>query len=110
MAEIVEGRLRHRSREIVLSYGAAAFYVAILLLLLLLLWSAKRERESHVRVPDFVAFEQALPSIANLTGSPIQSGNQVTVLQNGDEFFPALLADIAKAEKTVHLETYVWWE
>ncbi len=37
------------------------------------------------------SFDQALPSIANLTGSPIRRGNQVQVLQNGDEFFPALL-------------------
>jgi cardiolipin synthase len=101
---------RPARRRIELSYLAAAIYVFILLFLLVLLWSTQRERDSHVRVPDIADFEQALPSIANLTGSPILAGNAVQVLQNGDEFFPALLADVARARQSIHLETYVWWE
>lgn len=103
-------KIRKRSRTFVISYLAAGLYVAVLLILLLLLWSSRRERESHVRVPDLQDFEQALPSIAGLTGSPILPGNKVEVLQNGDEFFPVLLRDIAAARETVHLETYVWWD
>lgn len=103
-------RKAKRARSFEISYLAAGLYVAVLLILLLVLWSTRRERESHVRVPDLQDFEQALPSIAGLTGSPIQAGNQVEILQDGDEFFPALLRDIAAARETVHLETYVWWE
>lgn len=99
-----------RARSFEISYLAAGLYVAVLLILLLILWSTRRERESHVRVPDLKDFEQVLPSIAYLTGSPIQAGNQVEILQNGDELFPALLRDIAAARETIHLETYVWWE
>ena len=97
-------------RILEISYLAAALYVAIVAVLLLLLWSARRERESHVRVPDLVRLEEALPSIAGLTGSPILAGNRVEILQNGDEFFPALLEDIAAARETIHMETYVWWK
>ena len=39
-------------------------------------------------MPRIADFEQALPSIANLTGSPILPGNAVQILQNGDGFFP----------------------
>jgi cardiolipin synthase len=92
------------------SYLGAALYLVILLVLALILWSTRRERESHVRVPDIADFDQALPSIANLTGSPIIPGNRVEVLQNGEGFFPVLLADVAAARDSIHLETYVWWE
>ena len=102
---------KHKPRRILeISYGTAITLTGVILFLLLLIWSTRRERESHVRVPDLVEFEQALPSVASLTGSPIISGNQVQVLQNGDGFFPVLFDDIAKAKQSIHLETYVWWE
>ena len=97
-------------RSLRLSYGGAAFYVFIVIFLFALLWSTQRERQSHVSVPDVASFAQALPSIANLTGSPILAGNAVQVLQNGDGFFPPLFADIARAKESVHIETYVWWK
>jgi cardiolipin synthase len=101
---------RSRGREIVISRTAAVFYVAIILGLILILWSTRRERESHVKVPPIDRFEETLPSIAGLTGSPIQAGNRVEVLQNGDQFFPALLRDVGAAKESIHLETYVWWK
>jgi cardiolipin synthase A/B len=91
-------------------FAGAVVYVSIVLVLVLILWSILRERESHVRVPDLADFEQALPSIAGLTGSPILAGNSVQVLQNGDGFFPPLFDDIAKARESIHIETYVWWK
>jgi cardiolipin synthase A/B len=97
-------------RSLSISNGGALFYVFIVIFLLVLLWSTLRERESHVRVPDLGSFEESLPSIAHLTGSPILPGNAVRVLQNGDGFFPVLFADIDRAKKSIHLETYVWWE
>lgn len=97
-------------RVIEISFRGAVVYVGIVILLLLLLWSTRRERESHVRVPDLQSFDQALPSIAGLTGSPILSGNSVRVLHNGDGFFPVLFEDIENARESIHLETYVWWE
>ncbi|HSG38370.1 MAG TPA: phospholipase D-like domain-containing protein, partial [Thermoanaerobaculia bacterium] len=102
---------KHKPRRILeISYGTAITITGVILFLLLLLWSMQRERESHVRVPDLADFEQALPSVASLTGSPIVAGNRVQVLQNGDGFFPVLFDDIAAARQTIHLETYVWWE
>ena len=97
-------------RPFYISYGGAVLYLFIVLFLTALLWSTQRERESHVRVPDSVSFAEALPSIANLTGSPILAGNAVQVLQDGDGFFPPLFADVAKAKESIHIETYVWWK
>src|SRR5262245_40955340 len=74
-----------------------------------MLWNNLREREFHVRVPDLDSFEEALPSIAGMTKAVILEGNDAGILQNGDEFFPALLDSIARAKATIHFETYVWW-
>ncbi|HYH45828.1 MAG TPA: phospholipase D-like domain-containing protein [Thermoanaerobaculia bacterium] len=84
--------------------------VGAIVVLALLLWSVQRERESHVKVPDLDRFTEALPSIAGLTRSAILPGNAVTVLQDGDGFFPPLFRDIAAARDSIHIETYVWWE
>jgi cardiolipin synthase len=99
-----------RRGEIVVSKVGAVFYSLLVIGLVLILWSTRRERESHVRVPRVDRFEEALPSIAGLTGSPIQAGNRVEVLQDGDGFFPPLLRDVAAAKESIHLETFVWWK
>jgi cardiolipin synthase len=83
--------------------------IAAILLLGTMLWTNLRERKFHVRVPDLDSFEEALPSIAGMTQAVILEGNRAEILQNGDEFFPALLASIAGAKETIHFETYVWW-
>jgi cardiolipin synthase len=57
----------------------------------------------RVRDPTFLASAQAFdrPSMAE--------GNRVTILQNGVEIFPAMLAAIASARNSVHLEAYIFW-
>jgi cardiolipin synthase len=101
---------RKPARTLEVTYWSAGLYLFVLFGLGLLFWSARREHQSHVRVPDAVDFRRDLPSIANLTGSPILAGNRAEVLQNGDQFFPALFRDIAAAQKSIHIETYVWWK
>ena len=36
------------------------------------------------------------------------AGNQLTLLQNGEQFFPSLCADIASAQFSISLETYIF--
>jgi cardiolipin synthase len=52
------------------------------------------------------AFQRAAEAI---TSSPIAPGNRAEVLINGDEIFPALIATIASARRSVNLLTYVYW-
>jgi cardiolipin synthase len=92
-----------------LSYVQAIALLLTLAILVILLWSTDKEHASHVRIPNIANFEQALPSIANLANSPVLPGNAVQILENGD-FFPAFLADVARARGSIHLETYVWWK
>jgi cardiolipin synthase len=83
--------------------------IFLVLLLSLMLYTNLREREFRVRVPDISSFEEALPSIAGMTRAVVLPDNSAEILQNGDEFFPALLDAITRAQESIHFETYVWW-
>ncbi|MEL6893608.1 MAG: phospholipase D-like domain-containing protein, partial [Actinomycetota bacterium] len=44
-----------------------------------------------------------------LLGTPPSTGNDVTVLTNGDEIFPAMLDAIDRSATSVDFVTFVWW-
>ena len=44
-----------------------------------------------------------------LLGPSVLAGNQISDLQNGDEIFPAMLAAIEGAKRTITFETYIYW-
>ena len=48
-------------------------------------------------------------SMGVLLGPPLVPGNRVDTLVNGREIFPAMLAAIKSARKTVTFETYIYW-
>ena len=45
-----------------------------------------------------------------LLGLPPTHGNRITVLRNGDEIFPAMLAAIRSATETIDFVTFVYWQ
>ena len=53
--------------------------------------------------------EQFLRECNSLFGSPIISGETITVLNNGEEIFPAMLKAIDGAERSVCFETFIYW-
>ncbi len=48
-------------------------------------------------------------AMGNLLGPGVLGGNEVADLQNGDQIFPAMLAAIRAAQRTVTFETYIYW-
>lgn len=52
---------------------------------------------------------QFLRSMGVLLGPAIIPGNRVQSLVNGDEIFPAMLADIQGAKKSITFETFIYW-
>lgn len=48
-------------------------------------------------------------TLEGILGIPATEGNQVDVLRNGDEIFPAMLEAIENATETVDFLTYVYW-
>lgn len=49
-------------------------------------------------------------SVEALLGSALVGGNRTRTLLKGDQIFPAMLAAIRDAKKTVHFETYIYWK
>ncbi|MBW3604474.1 MAG: cardiolipin synthase B [Actinobacteria bacterium] len=47
--------------------------------------------------------------LEGLTGIPATDGNQIDILRNGDQIFPAMLDAIREASTSVDLLTYSWW-
>ena len=47
--------------------------------------------------------------LEGVIGVPATEGNQLDVLRNGDEIFPAMLVAIKGAEHTIDLLTFVYW-
>ena len=78
--------------------------------LTILFWSVKRDTDTRLRVENPGELRTLLPSIAGLTHSALVGGNAMQVLQNGDQFFPLLMRDIAAARESVHVETFIWYD
>ena len=47
-------------------------------------------------------------SLSNLVNAPLDQGGTVTILNNGDEFFPALIDAIDHAKRTINFSVYIW--
>jgi cardiolipin synthase len=56
-----------------------------------------------------VSSKEFLPTMAGATGVPLLSGNRLDVLNNGDEFYPAMLEEVAKATRSITIEAYIYW-
>ena len=48
--------------------------------------------------------------MGNLLGPPLVPGNEITMLHNGDEIFPAMLEGIRSAQRTITFENFLWRE
>ncbi|MBA2479252.1 MAG: cardiolipin synthase B [Planctomycetes bacterium] len=47
--------------------------------------------------------------VSSLLGPPLVPGNRIQALQNGDRIFPAMLAAIRSAQRSICFETYIYW-
>ena len=49
-------------------------------------------------------------TVGNLLGPSLIPGNTVTTLVNGDQIFPAMLEAMRAAQKSITLETFIYWK
>ena len=56
-----------------------------------------------------VESEEFLTTIAGATGMPFVAGNDLQILNNGDEFYPAMLRALSAAQFSITIEAYIYW-
>jgi cardiolipin synthase A/B len=56
-----------------------------------------------------VADEEFLPTMGGATGAPFARGSRIEILNNGDEFYPAMLEAIEDAAVSINIEAYIYW-
>ncbi len=84
--------------------------VLVLAALALLYAGLSARKIRHTIQPLYgVADEQFIRTMGVLLGPALVEGNRVETLLNGVEIFPAMLAAIRSAQKTIAFESYIYW-
>ena len=91
-----------RLRRITLGIVVGATMVAVLLLVAQDQVTLKLRSASGAAEPGHPHY------LAGLLGAQLTHGNRFTVLTNGDEIFPAMLAAIEGASRRISFETYIY--
>lgn len=53
--------------------------------------------------------DEIVETIAGTTGAPFLQGNKLSILKNGDEFYPLMLEAIRDAKASISIEAYIYW-
>ncbi len=104
-------RLHERISKKKLMWSVAAAVAVTLIAVLLVVNLSSGEKRIEHRLERLYSLED--PHFRHvmgvLLGPPVLDGNRYEVLLNGDRIFPAMLAAIAGARKTINFETYIYW-
>ena len=73
-----------------------------------LLWSVQDDETLLVESPVAATDSRFAEYVASLVGAPVEPGDAYEVLRNGDEVFPAMLDAIARAERRVNFESFIY--
>lgn len=88
---------------------AAILATVILALFIVNFGMAERRVEQVIEHLYPVDDPQFFRAMGMLLGPQIVQGNRITELVNGDQIFPAMLAEIRKARHTILFETFIYW-
>ena len=56
-----------------------------------------------------VQSHEFLTSVVGATGVPFMANNRIVIYNNGDEFYPAMLQAVQRAQNTITMEAYIYW-
>jgi cardiolipin synthase len=92
--------------KITLSLWLFALLILALVAMIVILWSVKRRRRPHLAITAEAGLDDLVPAIVGVTQGTMAEGNRVTLLQNG-AFWDSLFLDIARAQESIHFETFL---
>src|SRR3990172_3440414 len=96
-----------KSRRMLLGILIAVPITAAVMVIALNFVPSERQVERRIEHRYGTTDPQFLRTMGVLLGPAILPGNRVEYLENGDEIFPAMLAAIAAARRTITFETYI---
>lgn len=101
--------MRDRLTHTLSKHRKPVFWICFSLAIVgLVLYLAQDPETLRVESPVAAADERFPDYVASLVSSPVQLGDAYTVLHNGDEAFPSMLAAIDAARARVSFETYAF--
>jgi cardiolipin synthase len=98
-----------RHRDQLLTIGVTAAASAALTIFVRNFISGEKKIKHRIAQRYGISDPQFERAMSQLLGPPILPGNRVTPLLNGVEIFPAMLAAIASAERSICFETFIYW-
>lgn len=90
--------------------GAAALSSLATLFISRNFFPAEKKVRNRIEADYHPGDDAFVRTMGNMLGPPLLEGNQVTLLQNGDEIFPAMLDAIRSAEQTITFENFLFHE
>ncbi len=87
--------------------GLVLFFIAIVLLFCLFM-IRRHSVDYHFEHTFAVKDSEFIGSALALADPVLVQGNKIELLQNGDEFFPAMLGAIRSAKKTINFESFIF--
>jgi cardiolipin synthase A/B len=93
-------------------WGLAAMGVIAVLAVIVTLFVALGSRPQEVSAPDLPppGSDAFLAAASGVVNAPIRTGGTIRLLHNGDGFLPALLDDLAGAQRSITFSVYIWEE
>ncbi len=90
--------------------GTAAASSFITLFLARNFFSSEKKIRHAIKADYKIGDDVFVRTMGHLLGPPLVEGNRITPLENGDEIFPAMLAGIRSAARTITFENFLWKE
>ena len=97
------------SRQTVLLVAGAVVLTLVVVIVAVNFMTGEKKIEQRIERLYSLEDPRFLHELGVLLGPAFVGGNRHTVLQNGDEIFPAMLAAIRSARKSITFETYIYW-
>lgn len=87
--------------------GVAALSSALSIVIVRNFFDTEKKIKCPIRTDYAAGDDVFVRTMGQLLGPPLLKGNKVTILQNGDEIFPAMLEGIRSAQRTITFENFL---
>jgi cardiolipin synthase len=101
---------KKRSRRRMIWYFVLAIVATAVITVFALNFVGSEKRIQHEIVHRYTIDDaQFRREIGTLLGPALIGGNRIENLENGEAIFPAMLAAVQGAQRTINMETYIYW-